>query len=89
MNPFYVTKANGERQDFDYAKFEKSLRRIGAQEDVIKEIELEIGQKAHDGISTHEIYKEAYSILHKKHKSAAIRYSLKKAIRRAPSSNIF
>ncbi len=84
MNPnlknFYVTKANGERQAFDYGKLESSLRKTGTDEDVIAEVMAELEKYAFDGISTAEIYKKAYQILRKKHKPAAIRYSLKKAV---------
>ena len=84
MNPnlknFYVTKQNGERQAFDYGKLESSLRKTGTGEDFIAEVMIELEKQAFDGISTTEIYKRAYQILRKKHKPAAIRYSLKKAV---------
>ncbi len=84
MNPnlknFYVTKENGERQAFDYGKLESSLRKTGTDEGVIAEVMTELEKQAFDGISTKEIYKRAYQILRKKHKPAAIRYSLKKAV---------
>jgi len=84
MNPnlknFYVTKQNGERQAFDYGKLESSLRKTGTGEDTIAEVMSELEKQAFDGISTTEIYKKAYQILRKKHKPAAIRYSLKKAV---------
>jgi hypothetical protein len=80
MQNFYVIKQNGEREVFDYKKLENSLRRIGTNEEIIKEVISEVGKYAHDGISTSEIYRKAYSILRKKHRPAAIRYSMKKAV---------
>lgn len=80
MPNFNVTKTNGEKELFDYKKLENSLRKIGTDEDLIKEVVFEVGKKMFDGITTHEIYKNAYSILRKKQKPIAIRYSLKKAV---------
>lgn len=80
MLEFYVIKKNGEKEFFDYGKLESSLRRAGADEEIIPEIVSEIKDYAHEGITTHEIYNKAYSILHKKHRPSAIRYSLKKAV---------
>lgn len=80
MLDFYVTKANGEKEVFYYKKLENSLRKAGATEDTIREIVSEISKSGKDGITTNEIYRKAFSILRKKQKSTAIRYSLKKAV---------
>ena len=80
MPEFYVLKENGEREIFDYKKLENSLKKIGTSDDLVEEVVSEVSKSAHDGITTHEIYKKAYSILHKKHRPVAIRYSLKKAV---------
>jgi len=80
MQQFYVIKENGQREIFDYGKLESSLRKTGTGEELISEVISEISKYAHEGITTHEIYNKAYSILHKKHRPSAIRYSLKKAV---------
>ena len=80
MPEFYVTKLTGEKEIFNYEKLERSLLKIGTDEDVIQEIFQEINKIAYEGISTSEIYRKAYSILRKKQKPVAIRYSLKKAV---------
>jgi hypothetical protein len=80
MPEFYVIKENGEKEIFDYKKLENSLKKIGTSDELVEEVISEVGKSAHDGITTHEIYKKAYSILHKKHRPVAIRYSLKKAV---------
>lgn len=80
MLDFYVTKADGIREIFYYRKLEDSLRKNGASEEVIKEIINKISEYSHDGITTNEIYRKAFSILKRKQKSAAVRYSLKRAI---------
>ncbi len=80
MTDFYVVKSTGEKQLFDYGKLESSLRRSGADEQLIESIVKEVSETAYDGMTTEEIYKKAFSILHQKHNPAAIRYSLKKAV---------
>lgn len=80
MPNFYVIKSNGEKQAFDPAKLEASLKKIGTSDELIQEVIAEVGRDVHDGISTAEIYHKAYAILRRKHTPAAIRYSLKKAV---------
>lgn len=80
MLDFYVTKANGEKEVFYYKKLENSLRKVGANEELIKEIVDEISKDRKDGITTNNIYKKAFSKLRKKQKTTAIIYSLKKAV---------
>lgn len=80
MLDFYVTKADGLKEVFYYRKLEDSLRKNGADENVIKEILDSVGKFGHDGITTREIYRKAFSILKRKQRPAAIRYSLKRAI---------
>ena len=82
MNEFYVTKANGEKELFDYKKLEGSLKKIDASEELIAEVVSEVSAEAKNRslITTQEIYRLAFSILRKKHKPIAVRYSLKKAV---------
>jgi len=80
MPEIYIVKSNGEKELFDYTKLESSLKKIGTEDFVIKEIIAEVAQDLHEGMTTREIYKKAYSILKKKQKSVSIRYSLKKAV---------
>ncbi len=80
MPEIYIIKSNGERELFDYKKLENSLKNIGTEDSIIKEIISEISNELHEGITTREIYKKAYSILRKKQKTVSLRYSLKKAV---------
>ena len=80
MLDFYVTKADGEKEVFYYRKLENSLRKAGASEEAIKAVVAEISKDGKDGITTQEIYRKAFSILRKKEKTTAVRYSLKKAV---------
>lgn len=80
MPEIYIIKSNGERELFDYKKLEESLKKIGTDDVVVKEIIAEVSQDLHEGMTTREIYKKAYSILKKKQKAVSLRYSLKKAV---------
>ncbi|MBU6371032.1 MAG: restriction endonuclease [Patescibacteria group bacterium] len=80
MKPFTVVKQNGEHQPFDARKLEASLKSVGTADDVVREVVDEVVREAHDGMTTHEIYRLAYAILRKRHRPIAIRYSLKKAV---------
>ncbi len=79
--PLYVVKADGTRELFDQSKLETSLKRAGASSQAVSEILSHV--MAHYGkndITTHEIYKHAFELLHKEDKPIAIKYSLKRAI---------
>jgi hypothetical protein len=80
MPEIYIIKSNGEKELFDYKKLEESLKKIGTNDSVVKEIIGEVSQDLHEGMTTREIYKKAYSILKKKQKAVSLRYSLKKAV---------
>lgn len=75
-----ILKSTGEIEEFDRNKLRESLLRASASlvttNDVIKKIE----KKIREGMSTQEIYKIAFSLLNKKEKRTAMRYSLKRSI---------
>jgi hypothetical protein len=75
-----VRKASGELQPFEVSKLENSLLRSGANEELIKDITTDIVEWMEEGTSTKQIYTRAFRLLHKKRRSMAARYSLKKAI---------
>lgn len=76
----FITKATGEKEAFDVKKLKDSMRRAGAEEEIIKQIAEDISSWIYDGISTQKIYGRAFMLLRKKKKYAASRYKLKKAI---------
>lgn len=76
----YVTKANGEREIFDVNKLKNSLRRAGAEENIIERIAKKIETELVDGTETTKIYKKAFSMLVKKANISAARYSVRRAI---------
>ena len=76
----HVTKASGERVPFEVDKLEDSLKRAGANEDIINHITFTIKDMMYDGISTQLVYETAFQILKRSSKLSAARYSIKKAI---------
>jgi hypothetical protein len=75
-----IKKASGETEPFSKEKLEGSLRRAGANEELISVIIDEILSWLKDGTSTKMIYTKAFNLLKRKKSSMAARYSLKKAI---------
>ncbi len=75
-----VEKHSGEKETFDPQKLHDSLKSAGASKSLIKKVEHAIEPYLTDGITTKEIYRHAFQQLRKLQRSAAARYSLKKAI---------
>lgn len=75
-----IVKSDGTIEAFDPEKLETSLRRAGAgvhtAERIRKTIEASIGTVA----GTHEIYKRAFMMLRQDTRTAAARYSLRRAL---------
>jgi hypothetical protein len=75
-----VVKASGEEEAFSVRKLRMSLRRSGADDQIIDEIVRDIESWLEDGVTTRKIYARAFSLLRRKKRVVAARYSLKKAI---------
>ncbi|WP_456378715.1 ATP cone domain-containing protein [Lutibacter sp.] len=75
-----IRKYSGELEPFSFQKLENSLQKSGASSEITHKIIEIIKPKLYDGISTKEIYNNAYSILKKHNKLHASKFSLKKAI---------
>ncbi|WP_291855716.1 restriction endonuclease [Marinilabilia sp.] len=75
-----ILKESGESEPFSPSKLEASLQRAGAESSTIKDITREIETWLSDGTTTKKIYGKAFTLLRKKRRSMAARYSLKKAI---------
>lgn len=75
-----IVKRSGERTVFSTVHFENSIRRSGAEDDLIHEISTSIRQGLYSGISTKEIFTRTFSLLKKSEPIAASRYKLKQAI---------
>ena len=75
-----ITKKSGDVVKFDVEKLKESLRRVGANSDLIERVVSETELYIQSGMSTHKVYKKAYNILSKISNRSAGKYRLKKAI---------
>jgi Holliday junction resolvase-like predicted endonuclease len=75
-----VRKHSGEQQPFSEEKLLVSIMRAGAPAEIAQQVVAEIHPLLFEGISTHEIYRNAFQILRRTMRSLAARYSLKTAI---------
>ncbi len=75
-----ITKASGEKEIFSPEKLANSLRRSGAEEQIIDEIVRDIHSWITEGMSTKHIYNRAFSLLRKSKNQLAARYKLKNAM---------
>lgn len=80
MNNIKIIKASGEKQTFSEAKLRRSLKRSGAGDETISNVAQEITSQLKEGITTKEIYQQAFELLKQYSKPQAARYKLKQAI---------
>lgn len=80
MNPVFIVKANGDKEAFEPTKLMQSLLRAGATPQTAEQTLHSIEKSLRDGMTTASIYRRAFSLLHKKEKVAALRYSLRTAL---------
>ncbi|MEI7480526.1 MAG: YraN family protein [bacterium] len=76
----YVLKNDGQMQSFDPSKLLRSLQRSGADRELADLVMSEIGKSIKNGMRTTEIYRLAFTIMHKHQKKQAYRYSIRKAV---------
>jgi hypothetical protein len=77
---FLVRKADGTTEYFKVEKLRRSLRRAGASPEEVNEIVATVDKTLYDGVDTQEIYRHAFSLLHRATPPAAARYSLRRAL---------
>ncbi|MBZ9730979.1 restriction endonuclease [Salegentibacter sp. JZCK2] len=75
-----VIKASGEKAQFSIERVAESLRRSGANEELIQKTLQKLKAELYNGISTKEIYNRAFSLLKEGNKTIASKYKLKTAI---------
>ena len=63
MHPVLITKADGEREQFDPGKLEQSLERAGASPSVRAHVVDKIVKELRDGMFTEDIYRHAFELL--------------------------
>ncbi len=76
----YVLKADGTKEPFDVDKLERSLKKAGASSKAVADIIERTKINNDKEITTQEIYRNAFELLHKDEKPIALKYSLKRAI---------
>lgn len=80
MSNILVVKLNGKTEPFDSTKLNASLRSAGASDAQAQAITSHIEGELIDGITTSDIYRHAFDLLHSESKPLAVRYSMKRAI---------
>jgi hypothetical protein len=75
-----IRKADGALEQFDIEKFEHSLRRSHASPTLIQKVIDHVATDVEEGMTTHEIYEQAFHLLHKLERPAAARYSMRRAV---------
>ena len=75
-----VIKANGRREAFDVSKLRASLINSGASDGDAEKVISHIEAELHEGMSTSDIYKHAFSYLKEVDLPIAHSYSLRRAI---------
>ena len=81
MKEVLIKKIDGSTELFKESKLEHSLLRAGASKSIIKDIIEKISTKLVPGMTTREIYHDAFELLRDKEKGpVAAKYSLKKAV---------
>jgi len=79
---FFVINSQGEEEPFSFKKVYQSARKVGASKFLAKKIAETIEGEAYPGMKTAEIYKRVKELLEREVPGAAMRYSLKKGMRR-------
>ena len=75
-----IIKSSGEKVKFSLDKLRASLKRTGADDQIVNQIVDTVRDELYQGISTKEIYNRAFALLKKKKSYLASKYKLKKAI---------
>ncbi len=75
-----IVKANGKREIFDPEKLRFSLLNAGASAENTEEVLKKLLPDLRSGMSTHDIYREAFHVLSGISRPAARRYSLRRAV---------
>ncbi len=75
-----IVKASGQHEAFDPEKLRFSLLHSGASEEATEQVLEHLIPELKDGMSTHDLYQHAFSILATLNKKVARSYSLRRAV---------
>ncbi|MCX6784442.1 MAG: restriction endonuclease [Candidatus Komeilibacteria bacterium] len=84
-----ITKASGQKVQFDKNRYRQSLQRVGLNVTEAKQVCNQVYQDLEPETSTTTIHNRTYQILKKKSKFFAARYSLKRAMMNLGPSGYF
>ena len=76
----YIIKSDGTKEIFNPEKLLSSLKKNGTTSELADSIVSKIISDLAEGNTTKEIYRQAFNLLKKNQRPAALRYSLKRAI---------
>ena len=82
MRKPYIINSRGEKEIFSFRKVYKSARKVGASKPLALKIAQEIEKQVYSGVKTIDIFKEVKKKLYQEHPPAALRFSLKEAMRK-------
>ncbi len=80
MSAVKIIKEFGQPEFFSQDKLRRSLKRIGANDEIIAEVVQEISSQLKEGMTTRQIYQQAFDLMKRYSAPHAARYKLKQAI---------
>ncbi len=84
-----IIKHSGNVVEFNREKLRASLSKSGASDIVVQEVIAQIESQMFDGISTRQIYKQAFGLLKKRSNSHAARYNLRQGLQQLGPAGFF
>lgn len=75
-----IVKGDGTVEEFRIEKLIHSLVRAGASQDTAEDVAQEVSSRLRDGMTTTEIYTQAFKNLKKRERLSAAKYSMRRAI---------
>ena len=79
-NSIVVKKSDGSHEPFNREKLRQSLKNSGVSDAVALEVAAHVEKELVNGMTTSDIYRHAFSVLHSRQKQASVRYSLRRSL---------
>jgi hypothetical protein len=80
MATIEIIKANGDKEPFLENKVRESLKRAGANQEVVNKILVNLIGKLHSGMTTKEIYSQVFGLFNEYQSGHGFHYGLKNAL---------
>src|ERR1041385_5872773 len=77
-----IIKGDGQKVTFHTDKIAETLKRIGAQPELVQHVVEKVNGRVKDGMTTKEVYSIVRSELHKENRCIAHRYNLRRGLLR-------